>query len=47
MLSITRVDRPLSRIGVQKHVSAQMWAHKLVTLVWELDENLIREEAFL
>ena len=47
MLSITKEDRPLSKIGVQKHVSARMCAHRLVTLVWELEENLMREEAFL
>ena len=44
---MTKEDRPLSKIGVQKHVSAQMWAQRLVTFVWELEENLMREEAFL
>ena len=44
---IIRDDRPLSRIGVQKHNSALIWAQRLVRLVLELDENLMRKEAFL
>ena len=40
-------DSPLSRIGVQKHNSARIWAQRLVTLVLELDENLMSEKAFL
>ena len=42
-----REERPLKRIGVQKHISALTWAQRLVRLVLEQDEYLIRKEAFL
>ena len=43
---IMRVERPLKRIGVQKHISAHTWAQRLVRLVLEQDEYLIRKDAF-
>ena len=42
-----RDDRPLRRIGVQKHISALTWAQRLVRLVLEQDEYLMRKDAFL
>ena len=47
VLLITREERPLKRIGVQKHNSALMCAQRLVRFVSEQDEYLIRKEAFL
>ena len=44
---IMRDDRPLRRIGVQKHISALTWAQRLVRLVLEQDEYLMRKDAFL
>ena len=44
---IIRDERPLKRIGVQKHISALTWAQRLVRLVLEQDEYLMRKEAFL
>ena len=43
---IMRVERPLKRIGVQKHISALTWAQRLVSLVLEQDEYLMRKDAF-
>ena len=42
-----REERPLKRMGVQKHNSALMCAQRLVRFVSELDEYLIRYDAFL
>ena len=47
VLLIMREERPLKRIGVQKHNSALMCAQRLVRLVSEQDEYLIRYDAFL
>ena len=47
VLLIMREERPLKRIGVQKHISALTWAQRLVRLVLEQDEYLMRKEAFL
>ena len=47
VLLIMREERPLKRIGVQKHISALMCAQRLVRFVSEQDEYLMRYEAFL
>ena len=47
VLFIMREERPLKRMGVQKHNSALMCAQRLVRFVSEQDEYLMRYEAFL